>query len=82
MTVVPLPPHGEWLPDARDGERALRATWHLDAGCVVVSTWREGRCTGTARLGPAEAARLVVSLTDGLARLAATPADTRDAQLG
>ena len=70
MTVVPLPPHGQWLSDARDGQRALRATWHLEAGCVVVSTWRDGTCTGTARLAPAEAARLVGALTEGLAALA------------
>lgn len=82
MTVVPLPPHGEWLPDARDGDRALRATWHLDAGCVVVSTWRDGRCTGTARLAPAEAARLVASLTDGLAALSAADPPARSAASG
>lgn len=82
MTVVPLPAHGEWLADARDGDRALRATWHLDAGCVVLSTWRDGRCTGTARLAPPEAARLVASLVDGLAELAAAPAAALHADSG
>ena len=69
MTVVPLPSLGEWLPDARGTDRALRVTWHLEAGCVVLSTWRDGRCSSTARLAPAEAARLVGALAEGLAAL-------------
>ena len=43
MTVVPMPPRGEWFGDVRDGARALRVSWHVepdDAGtaCVVLST--------------------------------------------
>ena len=67
VTVVPLPPSGAWLPDARGSERALRATWHPEAGCVVLSTWQDGRCTATARLAPGEAAQLVAVLAEGLA---------------
>lgn len=70
MTVVPMPPRGEWFADARDGDRALRASWHLERGCVVLSTWRDETCTGTARLAPSEAARLVALLADGLGTLA------------
>jgi hypothetical protein len=73
VTVVPMPAHGEWLPDARSGDRALRASWHLEQGCVVVSIWRGGMCTGTARLGPPEAARLVAVLAEGLGALGADP---------
>jgi len=72
VTVVPLPPRGEWLPDARDGDRALRVSFHPEEGCAVVSTWRDGACTGTARLTPAEVAHLVAVLSQGLA--AAVPA--------
>jgi hypothetical protein len=70
VTVVPLPPRGEWLADARDGDRALRVSWHQEHGCAVVSTWRDGECTGTARLRPAEVARLVGVLTAALAEAA------------
>ncbi len=71
MAVVPLPPRGEWLPDARDGDRALRVSWHAELGCVVLSTWRGDTCVGTVRLAPSEAARLVGVLAEGLAAAAA-----------
>lgn len=67
MTVLQLPAAGDWLADARDGERALRVSWHPEQGCVVLSTWRGGTCVGTVRLTPQEAARLVGVLADGLA---------------
>ncbi|MCW2681726.1 MAG: hypothetical protein JWM62_3127 [Frankiales bacterium] len=70
MSVVPLPVRGEWFGDARDGSRALRASWHVEADCVVLSMWREDQCVGTTRLTPAEAARLVGSLAAGLAAAA------------
>jgi hypothetical protein len=69
VTVVPLPPRGEWFGDARDGSRALRVSWHAEVGCVVLSTWRDDTCVGTTRLTPAEAARLAGSLAEGLAAL-------------
>jgi len=69
MTVVPMPAHGEWYADAREGGRALRVSWHAERGCVVLSTWKDGTCTGTARLGPHDAARLVGMLAGGLAAL-------------
>ena len=65
--VVPLPPRGRWLPDARGGDRALRVSWHADEGCAVLSVWRGGTCTGTARLAAGEVAELVAALADGLA---------------
>ena len=65
----------QWFPDARTsqgqpGDRALRVTWHLDLGCVVLSTWRDGGCVSTTRLAPEEAARLIGVLADGLAAAA------------
>lgn len=65
-----MPPRGDWYPDARDGDRALRASWHAERGCVVLSTWRDGTCTGTARLAPHDVARLVGLLAEGLAQQA------------
>lgn len=82
MAVVSLPLRGEWFRDARDGSRALRASWHAEVGCVVVSTWREDACVGTVRLTPAEAARLAGSLAAGLAAAvppAAAPGDAASA---
>ena len=70
MAVTPLPARGEWFPDARPGDRALRVTWHLEMGCVVLSTWRDGGCVSTTRLSPDEAARLISVLADGLAAAA------------
>lgn len=74
MTVVSLPPRGEWFGDARDGARALRVSWHSSAeavDCVVLSTWRGDTCVATTRLSPADAARLIGVLADGLATSAA-----------
>ena len=73
MTVLPLPPRGEWFGDARDGARAPRVSWHAspDRDCVVLSTWREDSCVATTRLSPIEAARLIAVLADGLATVAA-----------
>lgn len=81
MTVVPLQPPGEWFPDARPGDRALRVSWHLEMGCVVLSTWRDGGCVSTARLSPDDAARLIGVLADGLA-ISATARTIRTAATG
>ena len=70
MDVVPLPQRGHWFGDVRDGDRALRASWHVDQGCVVLSSWRGDGCVATVRLSPADAARLVSTLVEGLARAA------------
>jgi hypothetical protein len=74
MTVTAPPPRGEWFGDARHGDRALRVSWHLDLGCVVLSTWRDGTCVATSRLTPDEAARLMSALAEGLAAAAAAEA--------
>ncbi len=54
-----------------DGERsALRATWHNEAGYVVISLWRDDTCVATSHLTPKEAGRLATFITGGLADLA------------
>jgi hypothetical protein len=68
--VVPIPLHGV-VSDARGEGRVLRATWHEDAGVVVLSLWQGGDCRATARLRPAEVAELVGVLSAGLGSLAA-----------
>lgn len=85
MTVLPLPPRGEWLGDARDSGRALRVSWHEgDEGpFAVLSTWRGDVCVATTRLSGAEVARLIGVLADGLASSAsglAPAAASRDVE--
>lgn len=58
-----------------DGDRsALRATWHNEAGYVVISLWRGDTCVATSHLTPKEAGRLSTFITNGLADLAQTSA--------
>lgn len=60
-----------------DGERSeLRATWHNDAGYVVISLWRGDSCVATSHLTPKEAGRLATFITGGLADLAQTGLST------
>lgn len=55
------------VPDVRGEGRALRTTWHHEAGVVVLSVWRDNVCVATTRLSPDDAAALVAALSDGLA---------------
>ena len=71
MNVVPMPPRGEWFPDARSGERAMRVSWHTELGCVVLSSWKDEACVSTVRLTTEDAARLIAVLAEGLAAAAA-----------
>jgi hypothetical protein len=71
MTAAPVPLHGRWAWDLRGEGRAVRVSSHVESGLLNLSIWRGNICVGTARLLPAEAARLVTGLTDGLASLAA-----------
>ena len=60
--------HREYIAD---GDRsAMRATWHSDAGFVVISLWRGDTCVATSHLTPGEAGRLATFITGGLADLA------------
>ena len=64
----PLPKSGAVFLDARGGDRALRATWHHEAGLVVLSLWRDNACAGTFRLRADEVPALIETLSAGLAR--------------
>jgi hypothetical protein len=57
------------VPDTRGEGRALRATWHHDADCVVLSVWRGNVCTATVRLHPEDVPALVDILVSGLAEV-------------
>jgi hypothetical protein len=70
MTVIPLPRHGQWVWDLRGEGRGVRVSAHADVGVLNVSLWREGTCVGTAQLLPADVAKLVSGLSEGLAEIA------------
>ena len=62
-----------WVFDQRGDGRGVRVSAHVDAGFLVLSTWKSDVCVATVRLLPDEGARLVSNIADGLARLAAPP---------
>ena len=62
-----MPPRGEWFPDARSGERAMRVSWHAELGCVILSSWRDDACVSTVRLTTEDTAQLISVLAEGLA---------------
>lgn len=76
--VVALPTSGRVplegrasLADVRGQHRALQVSWHEDdddGSVVVLSTWRFGRCVASVRLTRSEAAALIGTLAEGLAR--------------
>jgi len=74
--VAPLPVDGvDSVPstvhdDARGGGRAMRVTWHPeagDAGLVVLSLWHDAECVGTFRLAADDVPALVQTLVGVLA---------------
>jgi hypothetical protein len=63
-----LPKTGSVFLDARGGDRALRATWHHEAGVVVLSLWRDNVCAGSFRLPIDEVPDFIDLLRAGLDR--------------
>jgi hypothetical protein len=58
-----VPPTSISVVDRRG--RRLRATWHAEAECFVVSLWRDERCVGTVQLDAASAAEMAAALAPG-----------------
>lgn len=67
--VAALPFDGEVFDDGRDGGRAMRLSWHHEAGLVVVSIWREGSCVASFQLQEDDVPRLIAALAGGLAEM-------------
>jgi len=65
---VRLPLAGEVFLDARSDSRALRVSWHTEAGIVVLSLWRDRTCAATFRLSIDEVPDLISALSHGLAQ--------------
>ena len=72
MAARPLPAQGSIFLDARGGDRALRVSWHTEAGLVVLSLWRDYVCSGSFRLAVDEVPDLIDMLRAGLDRAYAT----------
>lgn len=66
LPATPLPRTGEIYLDARSHSRALRVSWHHEAGLVVLSLWRDNVCAGTFRLAIDEVPDLIDVLRAGL----------------
>ncbi|WP_432477798.1 hypothetical protein [Nocardioides sp. GXQ0305] len=62
----PLPRSGSIYLDSRGSERALRVSWHHEAGVVVLSLWRDNVCSGSFRLAVDEVPDLIDALRAGL----------------
>ena len=69
----PRPIAGAVLADARGEGRAVRVTWHGEAGIVVLSVWRDNVCTASVRLAPTEAVELIHTLAAGLPDVTSAP---------
>lgn len=62
----PLPGTGSVHLDARGSDRALRVSWHTEAGVVILSLWRDNVCSGSFRLAAHEVPELIETLRAGL----------------
>ncbi len=67
MTPLRWPRRRDIVLDERGEGRALRVTWHHEASVVVLSVWRQDRCSGTVRVAAEDVPQLVAALTRGLA---------------
>ena len=76
MSTRGVAPTGSIFIDARGAGRALRVTWHEDAGLVVLSMWRGNVCTGTFRLPIEAVPELLELLHRGLDDASCTAAAT------
>jgi len=64
--VRPIPTLGGVVRDVRGAGRALRVSWHSEAGLVVLSLWDGPRCTGTVRVAASDVPTLMEALQIGL----------------
>ena len=77
----PLPRTGSVYLDARGDDRALRVSWHDDAGVVVLSLWRGNVCSGSFRLPVDQVPALIDLLRRGLDDAYATALAEHSARL-
>lgn len=65
---------GTWVADPRGEGRGVRVSAHVEAGFLVLSTWKQDTVVSTVRLLPDEAAALIAGLAEGLGLLAGSGA--------
>ncbi|CAM3285118.1 hypothetical protein NODU109028_09245 [Nocardioides dubius] len=65
MTAPLVPAEGSVFIDDRGNGRALRLTWHAEAGVMVLSLWRDRLCTGSFRLPAEEIPAVIEALRAG-----------------
>lgn len=70
MEPAPSPRRVHWAVDMRGEGRAVRVAAHVEAGFLVISTWKADECVGTVRLVVHEAAELMAGMAECLAQLA------------
>ena len=79
--LVDLPDsRSRWFADERG--RSLRATWHPEAGLVVLSLWHADRCIGTFRVSGQDAATLSGLLASAATTRASADGSAFDVALG
>jgi hypothetical protein len=76
---IVLPTRREVFLDLRGEDRALRVSWHHEAGLVVLSLWRDNRCTGTFQLAAEDVPAFVDALVRGLGASRGSTTPQRDA---
>jgi hypothetical protein len=81
-TARPLPETGSVFLDARGGDRALRVSWHTDAGVVILSLWHGNVCSGSFRLSVDEVPDLIEMLRHGLDQAYSEALGRRHSQAG
>ena len=64
-----------FLPDARDNDQYLRATWHPDTAMVVMSHWVGDVCVASTPVGVAQLATLINLLVGALQEAVSTSAE-------
>jgi hypothetical protein len=81
-TARPLPETGSVFLDARGGDRALRVSWHTEAGLVILSLWHGNVCSGSFRIGVDDVPELIEMLREGLDTAYAAAHGRRHSQAG
>ena len=74
-TVVEMRTRRVFLPDARDNDQYLRATWHPDTAVVVMSHWVGDVCVASTPVGVAQLSTLINLLVAALHEAANTAAE-------
>jgi hypothetical protein len=65
--VIAFPARGDVFFDLRGDDRTLRVSWHPELKLVVLSLWRDGRCSATFRMSAEDVPQFVSTLVEGLA---------------